>query len=213
MARHEGTLPPLGSASARPHYGEGVTSLVPNALTALRLLGVPALVWLMLADDTAGGSLQWWALLVFLMASATDFLDGFLARRWRAVSVFGKFADPIADKALILAALAALSVVDGVPWWPFIVLAIREVAVTLGRFSVMDRGVIAASGGGKVKTTVQIAAVTFYLWPHGPAWLHSVAWWCLLLAVAIAVVTGVQYGRDIIRLRRAAPAPRPVDAR
>jgi CDP-diacylglycerol---glycerol-3-phosphate 3-phosphatidyltransferase len=190
-----------------------VTALVPNALTALRLLGVPALIWLMLANDDAGGSLGWWALLVFLLASATDFLDGFLARRWKAVSVFGKLADPIADKALILAALAALSVVDGVPWWPFIVLAIREVAVTFGRFAVMDRGVIAASGGGKVKTAVQIAAVTFYLWPHGPTWLHSVAWWCLLLAIAIAVVTGVLYGRDIIRLRREAPVAPRVDAR
>ena len=190
-----------------------MTALVPNALTALRLLGVPALVWLMLADGYSGGPLEWWALLVFLLASATDFLDGFLARRWQAVSVFGKLADPIADKALILAALAALSVVDGVPWWPFIVLAIREVAVTLGRFAVIDRGVIAASGGGKVKTAVQIAAVTFYLWPNGPSWLHTVAWWCLMLAIAIAVVTGVQYARDIVRLRRGAPSPRPVDAR
>ena len=190
-----------------------MTSLVPNALTALRLLAVPGLVWLLILDAGADGLLRWWALLVFLLASATDFLDGFLARRWSVVSVFGKLADPIADKALILAALAALSVVDAVPWWPFIVLAIREVAVTFGRFAVMDRGVIAASGGGKVKTTVQIAAVTFFLWPHGPAWLDAVAWWCLLLAIAIAVVTGVQYGREIVRMRRAAPVPRTADAR
>jgi CDP-diacylglycerol--glycerol-3-phosphate 3-phosphatidyltransferase len=106
-----------------------------------------------------------------------------------------------------------LSAVDGVPWWPLIVLAVREVAVTFGRFAVMDRGVIAASGGGKVKTTVQIAAVTFYLWPHGPQWLDTVAWWCLLLAIAIAVVTGVQYGREIVRLRHALPESRSIDAR
>jgi CDP-diacylglycerol--glycerol-3-phosphate 3-phosphatidyltransferase len=186
---------------------------VPNALTAVRLLAAPALVWLLLADDGADGLLRWWALLAFLVASATDFLDGYLARRWRVVTVFGKLADPIADKALILAALGALSVVDSVPWWPFIVLAVREVAVTLGRFAVIDRGVIAASGGGKVKTTVQIAAVTFYLWPHGPAWLDAVAWWCLLLAIAIAVMTGIQYGREIVRMRRAAVGPRTVDAR
>ncbi len=190
-----------------------MTSLVPNALTALRLVAVPGLVWLLLADGGADGLLRWWALLVFLVASATDFLDGFLARRWSVVSVFGKLADPIADKALILAALAALSVIDSVSWWPFIVLSIREVAVTFGRFTVIDRGVIAASGGGKVKTTIQIAAVTFYLWPHGPAWLDTAAWWCLLVAVAIAVVTGIHYGREIVRMRRSVVAPRAVDAR
>lgn len=181
-----------------------MTSLVPNALTALRLLAVPAVVWLLVADDGADGPLRWWALLVFLVASATDFLDGFLARRWKVVSAFGKLADPIADKALVLAALLAISDVDGVPWWPIAVLAVREVAVTLGRFAVIDRGVLAASGGGKVKTTVQIAAITFYLWPHGPAWLDTVAWWCLLLAVAIAVVTGYQIALEIVRMRRAA---------
>ncbi len=180
-----------------------MTSIVPNGLTALRLIAVPAVVWLVLADDGADGLLRWWALLVFLVASATDFLDGFLARRWKVVSAFGKLADPIADKALILAALLAISDVDGVPWWPIAVLAVREVAVTLGRFAVIDRGVLAASGGGKVKTTVQIAAVTFFLWPHGPAWLDTVAWWCLLLAVAIAAVTGYQIAREILRMRRA----------
>jgi CDP-diacylglycerol--glycerol-3-phosphate 3-phosphatidyltransferase len=190
-----------------------VTSLVPNALTALRLLAVPGLVWLLVVDSGADGLLRWWALLVFLVASATDFLDGYLARRWSVVSVFGKLADPIADKALILAALAALSVTDSVPWWPVIVLAVREVAVTFGRFAVIDRGVIAASGGGKVKTTIQIAAVTFYLWPHGPVWLDAVGWWCLLLAIAIAVATGIQYGREIVRMRRAAVVPRTAGTR
>ena len=184
-----------------------MTSLVPNALTALRLVGVPAFVWLILVDDGADGALRWWALLVFLVASATDFLDGFLARRWSVVSVFGKLADPIADKALVLAALAALCVVDAVPWWPFWVLLVREIGVTFGRFAVMDKGVISASGGGKIKTTVQIAAITFYAWPHGAAWLDTLAWWCLLLAVAIAVVTGVQYAREIVVLRRAVAAP------
>ncbi len=180
-----------------------MTSLVPNALTALRLFAVPAVVWLVVADDGADGSLRWWALLVFLVASATDFLDGFLARRWQVVSSFGKLADPIADKALVLAALVAISDIDGVPWWPIAVLAVREVAVTLGRFAVIDKGVLAASGGGKVKTAVQIGAITFFLWPHGPEWLDVVAWWCLLLAVAIAVVTGLQIAREIVRMRRA----------
>ncbi len=186
-----------------------MTALLPNLLTALRLVAVPGVVWLVLADDGVDGDLRWWALLVFLVASATDFFDGFLARRWKVVSAFGKLADPIADKALILAALAALCVTDGVPWWPLAILAVREVAVTLGRFAVIDHGVLAASGGGKVKTAVQIGAVTFYLWPHGPAWLRDFAWWCLLAAVVIAVVTGVQIAREIVRMRRLGRRGRP----
>ncbi len=179
-----------------------MTVLVPNILTALRLIGMPIVVWFIVADDGSNGPQRWWALVVFLVAAATDFLDGHLARRWKVVSSFGKLADPIADKVLILAVLAALSVVDDVAMWPIVVLALREVAVTLGRLWVADRVVIPASRGGKLKTTLQIAAITFYLWPPSPAWLDTIAWWCLLAAVAVAVLTGVDYWRRIAAARR-----------
>jgi len=178
-----------------------VTSLLPNILTASRLFAVPALVWLLLTDAGEDGELRWWALWLFLVAAATDFLDGYLARRWKVVSAFGKLADPIADKVLILAALATLSFVDGIPWWPVAILAAREIAVTVGRLMVANYAVIPANRGGKLKTTLQIAAVTVYIVPGGPAWMDVTAWWMLIAAVGVAVYSGVVYGRAIADAR------------
>lgn len=179
-----------------------MTMLVPNLLTALRLTAMPAVVWLILGDNGLNGSDRWWALFVFLVASATDFFDGFLARRWKVVSSFGKLADPIADKVLVLAVLAALCIVDNTPWWPLGILIFREGAVTLGRLGVAKRVVIPASRGGKLKTGLQIASITFYLWPPSPSGLDTVAWWCLVAAVVIAVITGIDYMRRIVEARR-----------
>jgi CDP-diacylglycerol--glycerol-3-phosphate 3-phosphatidyltransferase len=163
---------------------------------------MPVVVWFVVVDNGTNGQGRWWALVVFLVAAATDFLDGHLARRWKVVSSFGKLADPIADKVLVLAVLVALSVVDGVPMWPIAILAAREIAVTLGRLWVANRLVIPASRGGKIKTTLQIAAITFYLWPPSFPWLDTVAWWCLLAAVAFAVASGVDYWHRIAVARR-----------
>lgn len=176
--------------------------LVPNLLTALRLTAMPVVVWLILGDDGTNGQGRWWALFVFLVASATDFLDGFLARRWSVVTSFGKLADPIADKVLMLAVLVTLCIVDDIPWWPVWILVLREVVVTLGRLGVAKRVVIAASRGGKLKTALQIASITFYLWPPSPAWLDTVAWWCLVAAVIVAVLSGIDYMRRIQKARR-----------
>ena len=174
-----------------------MSATVPNLLTAARLVAVPIVVWLLIADDGADGPSRWWALIVFALAAVTDYLDGYLARRWHVISAFGKIADPIADKALVLGALACLVVVDGVPWWPLAVLVVREVGVTLGRLAVVGDTVIAASMGGKLKTVLQLAAILLYLWPLAPAWVDVTAWWCLVAAVVVAVVTGVDYGRRI----------------
>lgn len=182
-----------------------MTSTLPNALTTARLLAVPVVVWLLIADDGAGGNLRWWALLVFLIAAATDYLDGYLARRWNVVSQFGQLADPIADKALVLVTLGAIVIVDGVPWWPLVVLAVREVGVTVGRLAVAKDVVIAASRGGKLKTVLQLLALTAYLVPLTSAWVDHVAWWSLLAAVLIAVVTGVHIAMQITRAARAHP--------
>lgn len=179
-----------------------MTTLVPNLLTGVRLVAMPVLVWLILGDDGRNGQGRWWALLVFLVASATDFLDGHLARRWKVVSSFGKLADPIADKIMVLAALAALCIVDDLPGWPVIVLAVREVIVTLGRLGVAKRVVIPASGGGKIKTILLIAAITLFLWPPSPSWLDEAAWWILIAAVVVAVVSGVDYVFRILKARR-----------
>lgn len=177
-----------------------MNAALPNLLTATRLVAVPVIVALLIADDGTFGSARWWALAVFLIAASTDFFDGFLARRWGVVSSFGKLADPIADKALILTALVMLVVVDAIPWWPVIVLAVREVAITVGRLAVAHDAVIPASPGGKLKTALQLAAVTFFMVPHAPSWLVGAAWVCLVAAVVVALITAVHYSIAIRRV-------------
>lgn len=178
-------------------------SALPNVLTGLRLLAAPLMVLLFIADDGAEGPLRWLALLLFVAAAATDLLDGYLARRWSAVSAFGKLADPIADKVLVLAALAMLAAHDELPWWPLVVLAVREIAVTMGRLAVASGTVIPASAGGKVKTVMLNVAIGGLLLPAMPPWVDTVSWWLLLAAIALAVVTGIDYGRRIARAARA----------
>ena len=189
-----------------------MTSTLPNALTTARLLAVPVVVSLLVADDGASGHLRWWALLVFLIAAATDYLDGYLARRWNVVSSFGQLADPIADKALVLVTLGAIVVVDGVPWWPLAILAVREVGVTVGRLAVAKGVVIAASRGGKLKTVLQLLALTAYLVPVTSPWVDEVAWWSLLAAVVLAVVTGIHVAMQIARAARTHPRRVPTPA-
>lgn len=179
-----------------------MSAALPNILTALRLVAVPIMVVLLLADDGAQGPDRWWALAVFLVAGATDFLDGYLARRWRVVSTFGKLADPIADKVLILSALLMIAIVDGFGWWAVIVLALREIAVTVGRLMVVGDTVIAASQGGKIKTALQVLAITLFLWPDSPSWVFYVAYVLLIAAVLVALVTGYDYMRRIAAARR-----------
>lgn len=179
-----------------------MTASLPNVLTTTRLLAVPVVVWLLVADDGTGGPRRWWALLVFLAAAATDYLDGYFARRWNVVSSFGQLADPIADKALVLVTLGAVVVIDGIPWWPLAVLTVREIGVTVGRLVVAKGVVIAASGGGKVKTVLQLLALTAYLLPLSYDWLDATAWWSLVAAVVVAVGSGVHVAVQIMRAAR-----------
>ncbi|WP_062294317.1 CDP-diacylglycerol--glycerol-3-phosphate 3-phosphatidyltransferase [Demequina phytophila] len=179
-----------------------MTSAVPNVLTIARLVMVPVVLVLLAADGGAEGPMRWWAFALFVLAAVTDFFDGYLARRWGVVSPFGKLADPIADKALVLGVLAVLVMVDGIPWWPVAIIAVRELWVTVGRLLVAAGTVIPASPGGKVKTIAQLIAIGMYLAPGMPAWVDDAAWWVLLLATAIAVVTGVDYTVKILRAAR-----------
>jgi len=200
------------SANAAQYAG-AVLRDVPNLLTVLRLFAVPVMVLCLVWDDGHETSLRWIACAVFVGAAVTDWLDGFLARRWGAVSAFGKLADPLADKALVLGALATLAYNGEVPWWPLIVIAVREVAVTLGRLAVAKDVVIAASLGGKAKTALQVLALFMLMLPVDSAWVDTVGWWVLVASVAVAVVTGVDYAWRIWRVARAhaGQATTPVD--
>jgi CDP-diacylglycerol--glycerol-3-phosphate 3-phosphatidyltransferase len=175
---------------------------VANVLTVARILMVPIFFLLLVPDR---GAHSWWraaATVVFVAASITDRVDGELARRKGIVTDFGKIADPIADKALTGAALVALSIIGGLAWWVTIVVMAREIGVTLLRFWVIRRGVLAASRGGKVKTVVQAFAIGFYLLPL-TGLLATGRAWLMAIAVIITLVTGADYVARAVRLRRA----------
>ncbi|MGC4175809.1 CDP-diacylglycerol--glycerol-3-phosphate 3-phosphatidyltransferase [Demequina sp.] len=177
---------------------------LPNWLTWARLVCVPVVMVLLAYDDGRDGAARWWAVAVYVVAGLTDFLDGYLARRWHVITSFGKLADPLADKALVLGTLLMLCIIDGVPWWPLVILFVREVAVTVGRLRVVHTAVIPASRGGKVKTLLQLVAIGLYLLPGMPQAVDTVAWWLIVASVALAVVTWVDYEARLARARRAA---------
>ena len=189
--------PPAPSRPALP--GPGLVN-VANALTVLRLALLPVFVACLLAGGTG------WrvaAFFVFGVASVTDLLDGRLARSRGLITDFGKIADPIADKALTGAALVTLSALGELAWWVTVVILAREISVTLLRFWVIRRGVIAASRGGKLKTLLQVVAIALYVLPGPPAVLREVV---MAAAVAVTVVTGIDYGVRAVRLHRRPPA-------
>jgi CDP-diacylglycerol--glycerol-3-phosphate 3-phosphatidyltransferase len=170
-----------------------------NALTVARLILVPVVVVCLVADGVAGRVA---AFAAFAIASVTDLLDGRIARSRGLITDFGKIADPIADKALTGAALITLSALGQLPWWVTAVVLIRELGVTGLRFWVIRRGVIAASRGGKLKTMLQVLAISLYVLPGIYGWLREVV---MAVAVAVTLVTGADYVARAFRLRRHPP--------
>ncbi len=186
---------------------------IANVLTVVRILLVPFFIWFLLldesADDGSGGLFRWLAVAVFAVAIYTDKLDGDLARSRGLITDFGKIADPIADKLLIGAALILLSILGELWWWVTIVILVRELGITVLRFAVIRYGVMPASRGGKLKTVIQTFAIFLYLLPLAGLvgeWYNWLAVAVMLAAVAVTVVTGLDYILQAIRLRRSARA-------
>ena len=174
---------------------------LPNALTMLRLLLVPVFGYLLLVDSGQSERSRWLAAVVFVVASATDLADGAIARARNLVTTFGKVADPIADKALTGVALLGLSWLGELPWWVTVVILGREITITVTRFIVIRHGVIPASRGGKAKTVMQMLAILLYIIPVD-GWGADVRGWVMLVAVALTVLTGIDYIVRAIHLRR-----------
>ena len=172
-----------------------------NLLTAARIVLVPVFLTTVIVSGMASPGWRIVACLTFCVASATDFVDGYVARRFHMVTSFGKVADPIADKALTGTALVLLSAYGQLAWWVTVLILVREWGVTALRFWVIRYGVIPASRGGKVKTALQIAAIAWYLWPV-PAPADAVGPWLMGAALVVTVVTGGDYLVQALRLRR-----------
>ncbi|MFE2640789.1 CDP-diacylglycerol--glycerol-3-phosphate 3-phosphatidyltransferase [Streptomyces scopuliridis] len=174
---------------------------IANILTMVRLVLVPGFVLLLLQDGGFDPVWRAWAWAAFAVAMITDVFDGHLARAYNLVTDFGKIADPIADKAIMGAALICLSALGDLPWWVTGVILFRELGITLMRFWVIRHGVIPASRGGKMKTLAQGVAVGMYVLAlTGP--LATMRFWVMAVAVALTVITGLDYVRQAVVLRR-----------
>ncbi|MCX4577901.1 CDP-diacylglycerol--glycerol-3-phosphate 3-phosphatidyltransferase [Streptomyces sp. NBC_01571] len=180
---------------------------IANILTMIRLVLVPGFVALMLADGGYDPVWRAWAWAAFAVAMITDIFDGHLARTYDLVTDFGKIADPIADKAIMGSALICLSSLGDLPWWVTGVILGRELGVTLLRFVVIRYGVIPASRGGKLKTLAQGTAVGMYVLALTGG-LATLRFWVMAVAVVLTVVTGLDYVRQAMVLRRSGIAAR-----
>jgi CDP-diacylglycerol--glycerol-3-phosphate 3-phosphatidyltransferase len=174
---------------------------LPNVLTMFRILLVPVLLAALVQEGGAGDAL---AAAIFALASFTDALDGWIARRQKSVTTFGKLMDPLADKLLVTAALVSLVSLDRLSAWVAMVIIAREFAVTGLRQLAMEHGdVIPASMWGKVKTIAQIAMVLVLIIVEGsPAWVDALVW----VTVAITIVSGADYFfgfRSLVQARQA----------
>jgi len=178
---------------------------IANVLTGVRMVLVPVFLVLLFVGD---GHETFWRIatfVVFAIAVITDRFDGALARSYGMVTEFGKLADPIADKALIGAALIGLSMLGDLPWWLTVVIMVREIGITVLRFAVLRHGVIPASRGGKLKTLVQAVAIGLFVLPLSGPWLTG-AWAVMWAAVVLTVATGVDYVVSAIRDSGGRPA-------
>jgi CDP-diacylglycerol--glycerol-3-phosphate 3-phosphatidyltransferase len=171
---------------------------VPNVLTVIRILLVPVLV-VALLEKTSGGDLL--AAIVFAVASATDAIDGRIARAQGSVTTFGKLMDPLADKLLVMAALVTLVSLNRLEAWVAMVIIAREFAVTVLRVAVgtQEGVVIPASQFGKLKTVFQVAMVMCLIAVsrHHPVWVDVLVY----VTVGVTVASGVDYFFGVSRSR------------
>ena len=174
---------------------------LPNALTTVRLLLVPLFLWLLLREDGMDPESRIAAVVVFILAMVTDYVDGKIARERGLVTSFGKIVDPIADKALIGAALIGLSILGQIPWWVTVLILFREIGVTLLRFVVIRHGVMPAGRGGKTKTVLQTVTLVLLMLPLPESW----SWFTttlLTITVIVTLATGLDYLMSAIRMRQ-----------
>ncbi|GFE58397.1 CDP-diacylglycerol--glycerol-3-phosphate 3-phosphatidyltransferase [Geobacter sp. AOG1] len=176
---------------------------IPNILTLLRIAAIPVLAVLLLSPSREAG---FWAAALFAVASITDWLDGYLARRMGIVTVFGKFLDPIADKLIVMAALIMILPFSRVPAWMVLVILGREIIITGLRGIASTEGiVISASDLGKFKTIFQLVAIIALLLHYDYHWffsinhpwlyvnMHNVGMFYLWIATIITIWSGVDY--------------------
>jgi CDP-diacylglycerol--glycerol-3-phosphate 3-phosphatidyltransferase len=170
-------------------------------VSVARILVTPVLVLLILSPSRAGAYL---AAMLFVVAAASDSVDGYLARRYEIASRLGQWLDPLADKILITAPVITLTAVGRFPLWAAAVIVVREFAVSALRAWLGTRGqAMPASWWGKVKTAAQMLAVLLYLLPDLGSEVRDLRFAILVAAVALTAVSGLDYFWRAFRPRRA----------
>ena len=178
---------------------------LPNTITVVRILLAPVFIWMLLADAGQDGGLRWAAAILFIVAIATDWVDGAIARKHGLVTDLGKLLDPIADKVLTGGALVALSILGELPWWVTILVLLREVGITVHRMIVATDHVVAAAWMGKLKTIAQSIAISLALLPlyvvfgEWVFWLNGIF---MTIAVLLTVASGIDYVLTAAKARR-----------
>lgn len=174
---------------------------LPNKLTILRVLMIPFFVLFMLTSIT-GGADKWIAVAIFIVASLTDFLDGYIARKYNLVSNFGKFMDPLADKLLVSAAMICLVEMGRLPAWIVIVIISREFIISGFRLIASDNGVvIAASYWGKFKTVFQMAMIIVLICNLGGAFrvVETILIWVSLILTVVSLVDYIVKNAGVLK--------------
>lgn len=165
---------------------------LPNRLTILRTLMIPVFLFFLLTDY-AGNCSKWIAVIVFILASLTDFLDGHIARKYNLVTNFGKFMDPLADKLLVCSAMICFIELDKLPAWIVIIIIGREFIISGFRLIAADNGiVIAASWWGKAKTISQMIMIILLVADFGGVF-DMIGQVMIYLALVLTVVSLVDY--------------------
>ena len=164
---------------------------VASIITLVRIAFIPIYMALMHFSYGQPGLFMWSALGVFILASITDFVDGFIARKYHQISDFGKFLDPLADKLLVLAAMAMFCGWGKMPAWSLMVVLTREFAVTGLRLVAVGKGkVIAAGWSGKVKTAVTMIGLCVWMAFPTIDLLGEIIIWSVMI---ITVYSGIEY--------------------
>ena len=161
-----------------------------SKFTLARVAMIPAFMAALLLSPCHSW-LRWLALGIFILASLTDYVDGQIARKYNQVSDFGKFLDPLADKLLVISAMAIFCQWGLMPAWALMIVLTREFAVTGLRLIAAGKGnVIAAGWSGKVKTFTTMVALCFWIVWHGIPWLD---WTIIAIIVLPTIYSGVEY--------------------
>ncbi|WP_411699896.1 CDP-diacylglycerol--glycerol-3-phosphate 3-phosphatidyltransferase [Conyzicola sp.] len=180
---------------------------VANIITVVRILLAPVFVYLLLLDGGEMGSVRWIAAVLFIVAIATDGIDGYIARSRNLVTDLGVLLDPIADKILTLSALVVLSILGELWWWVTLIIVVRELGITVWRLVVVTKVVVPASKTGKLKTLAQAVAISLFLLPLATVfgdWVLWVNWIAMAIAFALTVYSGIEY---LVQARRAKQHP------